>query len=234
MINFILVDDDHKFVEIVKGLINDKMLKTKFDYKIHTFYDYDKNFFCGIEKIKNNKIYILDIETKSASGIDIARKIRDKDVDSVIIFVTSHNELGSEIVKEQLMFLTFICKFANFEINLQNAITKSLEILNHKTTIRFTDSSVVYTIPIKDILYVTRDSIDRKCIIKTDYGEYRVNKTLADIKEIASGELVQTHRACLINEDRVRTYSKNDNIVKFDNGETIDLISSSYWKELAK
>lgn len=44
MINFILVDDDQKFVEIVKALINDKMLKTKFDYKIHTFYDYDKNF----------------------------------------------------------------------------------------------------------------------------------------------------------------------------------------------
>lgn len=234
MINFILVDDDQKFVEIVKALINDKMLKTKFDYKIHTFYDYDKKFFDGVEKIKNNKIYILDIETKSASGIDVARRIRDKDVDSVIIFVTSHNELGSEIVKEQLMFLTFICKFTNFEINLQNAITKSLEILNHKTTIRFTDTSVVYTIPIKDILYVTRDSIDRKCIIKTDYGEYRVGKTLADIKEIANGELVQTHRACLINEDRVRTYSKNDNTVKFDNGETIDLISSNYWKELAK
>lgn len=83
-------------------------------------------------------------------------------------------------------------------------------------------------------MYVTRDSIDRKCIIKTDYGEYRVGKTLADIKEIANGELVQTHRACLINEDRVRTYSKNDNTVKFDNGETIDLISSNYWKELAK
>lgn len=234
MINFILVDDDQKFVEVVKGHINNKMLKTKFDYKIHAFYDYDKKFFDSIVKIKNNKIYILDIETNSASGIDIARKIREKDVDSVIIFVTSHNELGSEIVKEQLMFLTFICKFTNFEISLRNAITKSLEILNHKTTIRFVDTSVVYTIPIKDILYVTRDSIDRKCIIKTDYGEYKVGKTLAEIKAISKGELVQTHRACLINEDRIRTFSKNDNTVKFDNGEIIDLVSTNYWKGLSK
>lgn len=230
MINFILVDDDPKFVEVVKKHINDKMLKTKFDYKIHPFYDYDKDFFVKTRKIKSGKIYILDIETKSASGIDVARKIREKDVDSVIIFVTSHNELGSEIVKEQLMFLTFICKFTNFETNLKNAITKSLEILNHKTTIRFTDTSVMYTIPIKDILYVTRDSIDRKCIIKTDYGEYKVGKTLAEIKEISKGELTQTHRACLINEDRVRTFSKNDNIVKFDTGETIDLVSNNFWK----
>ena len=48
-----------------------------------------------IEVIENKmpfKIYLLDIETPSASGIDIARKIRSKDVDSVIIFLT-----GAEI-----------------------------------------------------------------------------------------------------------------------------------------
>ena len=34
-----------------------------------------------------NRIYLLDIETKSASGIDMARIIRKNDLDSIIIFI---------------------------------------------------------------------------------------------------------------------------------------------------
>lgn len=234
MVNFVVVDDNVKIADMINHCINKQMMKNNIDYKVHTFFDYDKNFFNKINKICSHKIYILDIETKSASGIDVARKIRKNDIDSVIIFVTSHNELGSVVIKEQLMFLTFICKFDDFEAKLKSAINKSLEVLNHKSAIRFEDCSTTYTIPIKDILYVTRDCIDRKCCIKTDYTTYRVNKTLSEIKELSSNGLVQSHRSCLVNPDRIRTIKKNDNIIVFDNGDTTDYLSSNYKKELLK
>lgn len=82
-----------------------------------------------LENLSNNpmtnRIYLLDIETKSGSGIDMARLIRKNDLDSVIIFVTAHEELSSTIIKEQLMVLTFICKFDNFEGKIKDAIVKS-------------------------------------------------------------------------------------------------------------
>jgi len=43
---------------------------------------------------------------------------------------------------------------------------------------------------------------------------------------------VQTHRACYINIDRKVTIDKTNKIVTFDNGETIDLVSDKYKKEL--
>ena len=166
MINFIVVDDNHEIIKIVENIITKFMMNESIEYKINIFDDYDHKFNKVMNSKMPNKIYILDIETKSASGIDIARQIRKNDIDSVIIFVTAHEELGSVIIKESLMVLTFICKFDDFENKLRNAVDNSLKIVGNKKTIRFNDYNSIYTIPIKDILYITRDSIERKSIIK--------------------------------------------------------------------
>ena len=87
------------------------MNKNKIEFQTHLYNDYNKNFDDIIKSKIPFKIYLLDIETPSGSGIDIARKIRSKDVDSVIIFLTVHEELGSTILKNDLMFLSFIRYF---------------------------------------------------------------------------------------------------------------------------
>ena len=108
------------------------------------------------------------------SGINIARKIREKDIESIIIFLTSHYELGSVLLEDEIMFLTFISKFNNMEDRIVSALNKSLKLLGKKQAIRFEDHGVLYTIPIDDILYITHDSVSRKSIIKTDYTEFYI------------------------------------------------------------
>lgn len=233
MINFIVVDDNHEIIKIVENIITKFMMNESIEYKINTFDDYDHKFNKVMNSKMPNKIYILDIETKSASGIDIARQIRKNDIDSVIIFVTAHEELGSVIIKESLMVLTFICKFDDFENKLRNAVDNSLKIVGNKKTIRFNDYNSIYTIPIKDILYITRDSIERKSIIKTDYTIYKVSKPLVELKKLSGGELIQTHRACLVNKKRISKIDKTKRIITFDDGSTIDLLSENYKKEMA-
>lgn len=230
MVNFIVVDDNFEILKIVKNVISKTMIKRKIDYKTNTFNDYDEKFNDVMNSSRPNKVYILDIETKSASGIDIARRIRKNDVDSVIIFITAHEELGSIIVRDNLMVLTFICKFDNFEIKLTEAIKQALKILGCKRILRFNDYNSVYTIPIKDILYITRDSVERKCIINTDYAIHKVNKSLTELKELSGDTLIQTHRACLVNSERIEKIDKTNRIITFDNGTTIDLLSDSYKK----
>ena len=233
MINFIVVDDNHEIIKIVENIITKFMMNESIEYKINIFDDYDYKFNKIMNSKMPNKIYILDIETKSASGIGIARQIRKNDIDSVIIFVTAHEELGSVIIKESLMVLTFICKFDDFENKLRNAVDNSLKIVGNKKTIRFNYYNSIYTIPIKDILYITRDSIERKSIIKTDYTIYKVSKPLVELKKLSGGELIQTHRACLVNKKRISKIDKTKRIITFDNGSTIDLLSENYKKEMA-
>lgn len=232
MINFIVVDDIVKIAKTIEKQITKTMMSSQFEYKVHTFNDYDRKFMDIMKQSLPNKIYFLDIETDSASGIDIARLIRKNDVDSVIIFVTAHDELSGVIAKEQFMILTFICKFDDFEKKIGDAIIKALQVLGKKAIIRFQDNGSLYTLPIRDILYITRDSVERKVLIKTDYTTYKVNKTLAEMKEMACGCLNQTHRACLVNPERIRRVDKKSNEIIFDTGEIIDLLSDNYKKEL--
>lgn len=232
MINFVVVDDVVEMTKTVENIINKVMIKSNLEYKIHIFHDYDSKFMKFIEKPLPNKVYFLDIETKSASGFDVARKIRKTDTQSIISFITAHEQMGGVIIKESLMVLTFICKFDDFEIKVKEAVEKSLDILGTKQIIKFTDYNSLYIIPVDDILYIVRDTMERKCIIKTDYTTYKIGKTLTELKELSMGSLTQTHRACLINEKRVHKIDKRNKVIIFDNGDSVDLLSDAFKKEL--
>lgn len=234
MISFIVCDDNKKINENVVNVIDKLMMKNKVAYKNYVFYDYDRKFIDIIEQKLPNKIYILDIETPSASGIDIVRKIREKDLQSVIIFLTSHDELGYVILKQEFMFLSFICKFDDYEEKLASSLKKALKIVGQKLVITIQDSSAKYNIPIEDIIYITRDSVDRKCIIKTDYTEFKVGRTLTDLLEELGSNFKQSHRACIVNMERILKFNKKAKEITFDNGEKIDLVNDDFKKEVAK
>ena len=155
MINFIVCDDDKNVVKKIKNIISKFMMKNEHSYKTYFFNDYNTEFMKIIDSKLQCKIYILDIETPTRSGIDIARLIREKDVDSMIIFITGHEELGSTILKNDLMFLSFINKFDNYENRLTDAIKKALKMFHKKNILKFKDGNTLYTISMDDIIYIT-------------------------------------------------------------------------------
>jgi len=177
VVNFIICDDNRKDREKVEKIVDKFMMKNQLHYEKHLFDDYDDTFLKLVKKKIAFKVYILDIEAPSMSGIDVARIIRNRDVNSVLIFLTGHNELAETVIRNDFLFLSFINKFDNCEERLINALGECLKILGVRKNLRFKDNGILYTIAFDDILYITRDSVDRKCIIKTDYSEFRVKYT---------------------------------------------------------
>ena len=232
MVNVIICDDNDKDRKNILDIVNTFMEKNKIEYQSHIYNDYNKSFYNIIDNKLPFKIYLLDIETPSASGIDVARKIRNRDVNSVIIFLTAHEELGNIVLKNDLMFLSFINKFDNLKLRLTKSLKKSFELLNHKSIIKFTDRNIVYTINMNDILYLTKESFERKTIIKTDYTEFKVSKTLNELVNMLDNRFIQTHRSCYINSDRKVSIDKTRKTILFDNGESTDLLSDKYRRVL--
>lgn len=232
MISFIICEDNKHINDVIIKVIDRTMMKNKVPYKKSIYYDYNKTFMKIIDEKLPNKVYILDIETPSASGIDVVRKIREKDLNSIIIFLTSHDELGYTILKQEFMFLSFICKFDDYENKLEQSIRKALKVVGQKLILSISDHGVVYNIPLDDIIYITRDSVERKCIIKTDYNEFKVNKPLAEILELLDSRFKQSHRACIVNMDRVHTINKKNKTIGFDNGIMVDLMNDDFKKEV--
>lgn len=230
MINVIICEDNIKDRKRTIKVVNDFFKKRKLEYKLHLYEDYNENFYNIIKSTLPFKIYLLDIETPSRSGIDIAREIRKHDVESIVIFLTAHEELGNVVLKNDLMFLSFINKFDNFDKRLPLSLTKSLKLLKKKRILKLIDKNISYTIDIDSILYITKDSFERKTIIKTDYNEIRVSKTLSEVIKELDNRFVQTHRACYINNDRKIKVDLKNRKITLDTGDIVDLLSDKYKK----
>lgn len=232
MINIIICDDIKRDLEKVYKNVNNFFKTNGIECKIHLFNDYDSKFMKIVKEKLPFKIYILDIETPSRSGIDVARDIRKKDIDSVIIFLTGHEELGNLILKNDLMFLSFINKFDNLKNRLNNSLKKALIMLKQKQTIKVVDNNNTYIINLDDILYLTKESFERKTIIVLDYAQYKVNVPLSKITKMLDSRFIKTHRSCIINTNRLSRIDKKNRIIYFDNNTTTDLLSDRYKKEM--
>ena len=167
----------------------------------------------------------------SDSGIDAARYIRNLDCKSIIIIVTSHHESAEEIYKGRFNILTFISKYDRCEYNFVLAVRDAIRYLvDDKDVITFTDLGNNYSINAKDILYLTKDG--RKTVIKTNYEEYEVYTSLDKLKHILPPYFKQSHRACIVNTQRITKINYAKKIISFDNGVKYDMIGDKYKKEL--
>lgn len=234
ILNFIICDDNKHIVEDIVHIINKVMIPIETEYKTNSFYLYDKNFNKIISDHNTKKIYILDIEVDNVSGLDIAKKIREKDWDSIIIILTAHYELAQEAFKKRLMLLDFISKFDDYKINLEEVIQLGLNALGSKAQLVFTSSKKLNRIDQNDILYITKAPNGRDTLIKVSNEEYQTAISLAKIEKSLNSNFIKTHRACIVNKANVSNVDFKNNIIVFKTGQSINLISDKYKKEVKK
>ncbi len=233
MISFAVCDDEKEFRKTVVKTIDKIFMKNTIDYEIREFSGYDKSFELFIDQPLTSKIYILDIEIfNSISGIDIARKIRKNDWNSIIIMVTSHADMGYDALKAQIMLLAFISKFDECEKNLMTVLKKAVLKIDSKKVLVFETNGISHRIYLDDILYVTKDTVDRKCIITTTYNEFAVNYTMNQMIEELDGRFFLSHRSCLVNTEKIKKIDWKQNIIYFDQDKSIDLLSRDKKKGL--
>ena len=228
MIDFIICDDKKMFLKKICNIIDKVMINNDLVYKKHLFYDYNEEFIKIVNSKMSFKIYILDIEMPSNSGIEMAKLIRKEDTDSIIIFFTAYyRKYLEEILSNYFMFLKFIDKSKDYENALIDSINYAIHNLNKKNVIKFKSQNILYKLQSKDILYIFRDK-DRKCNIKTDFNNISINMNLSDIYKLLDDRFVYSYRSCIVNTDRIKIYDKTNKIIIFDNGDKINLVSSRF------
>ena len=232
MINFIICDDEVEITNLVKNIITKIMFKTNIEYKIHIFNKYDSKFNNIIKLEIENKIYILDIEVGSKSGIDIAKNIRNNDWNSVILILTAHSELETIAYKSKILLFDFISKFDLYDKKMNDTIITCVKQLIKDDKLKVRVNRKIEQIDYDNILYITYDSYNRKTKIITKSKEYEVNTTLKKINEKLKGKFIYTHRSCIVNLLNVKTFDFTNKKIMFKNNATIDLLSRTYIKKV--
>ena len=233
MIVFVIYDDKEEMLQKFEKVVINVMNKEKIEYKIEKFKSYTRKFDSIVNDNTYSKIYIMDIEIpNSISGIDVSKRIRRTDWDSSIILVTTYVEMGYEALKAQIMLLDFISKFNDCDKNLSNALKLAIKKVNDKKIIVYESNGITYRLFTDDILYVVRDSVERKSIITTTYNEFTIPDTIPEILDKLDSRFYMSHRSCIVNTTMIKSVDWKNNIISFKGGKTTDYIARDKKKGL--
>lgn len=223
MIKIAVCDDDI----IMTEFIGEAVLSEYFKYDNEVIVDNVDNH--AILQITNNHydIIFLDIDMPDISGFDIAEKLNSNSGDTLIIFVTSHDELVYSSIKFKPF--RFIRK-TYLESELPEAAAASVaaihNIRNSEKLIFRTKNGEVIT-PLKKIVFL--EIYDHNILVHTDDNKIiqctgnlsAYEQQLSEISKLSGCEFIRPHKSYLVNCIFIDNVSTNE--ILLDSGINIPL-----------
>lgn len=231
--NIVICDDNLNDLNIITEKISNYFDQQKNIYfKIYSFNDYNNKF---IDFIYNNRltnlIYLLDIETPSGDGFDIARTIKRFDANIPIIYITGHHEKHINKALKSCDMDGYINKFNNLENELIEKFDKILAEKGKKYIFHIKGNNVTYILNVKNINCFTTD-IDRKNQIRIIGNYYpNIHLSIRSLYIQLDSRFIKTHQSCIVNLDNVKEFDIKNKIIYFKDKSHTDLISRNFFKK---
>ena len=222
MVRIIICDDNSEFIARLHCDMESELNKLNIKAKIYTYTELESipdSILSGCD------IAFLDIdfEGKRYNGIDIARRIRSKRSDAVIIFVTNYIEYAPE----------------GYEVNafryvLKNEIGKKLplylpealaQMQMEQETLTIQNGGEHFDIALPEILYM--ESQQHTVTIRTARKEYRCYKSLTALEEeLQDKGFLRIHNSYLVNMAHITKYSSTEAVLS--DGTVLRVSARSY------
>lgn len=231
MVKFIIVDDMKEEITHIKKLLDEVV---KIDKEVLAFTNINAELKSEIENVDCRKIYILDIELgRNASGINIAKLIRDVDWESEIIFITNHDQMFESAHRAVYDVFDFIEKFQDFDKRFKKDIKEILKRnFDNKMFVYKGTNGIELSLYYKSILYIYRETEDRKLVVVTNSNRYMLSMSIKDAFEYLDDRFVQCHRSCIVNKTHITEKNYKEGYSTLDNGEKVYFLSKKYKRDL--
>lgn len=218
MVHIAICDDDEGFRQSLSDTINTHLTSA---FIIFQFSDGAELLRCLEQRQRVFDLILLDIRMPQMDGLKTARRIREMDKGTVIIFITNYGECVYDGYDVQAFhFFTKPLDESRFLPILSCAVKRVEEIRTEYLVIN-KQSECVY-IPLREILYI--ESQSRMLNIHTDHETLEYYEKL----EVLSDRLIpkgfcRIHRCYLVNMDAVRYVDKHGLWVRLRNGRKLDV-----------
>ncbi|MCL2456374.1 MAG: LytTR family DNA-binding domain-containing protein [Defluviitaleaceae bacterium] len=159
------------------------------------------------QKIKNANIAFLDIFMHGVDGIEVAKKIRARYEEMVLIFTTTSRSHALESYSvDALQYLVKPVKFSEME----NALKKCMKIFAASLGfIEIICDKITVRVLFKDIFYV--EVFGNDCVFHTAQKTIKSRVTLDEIqKQLDAGIFLRTHRSFIVNMRYIQNVADND------------------------
>ncbi len=232
MLEIVLCEDNSRTLNNLEILINRIVKKNSINGKIVLKAD---NPYSVEEFIKNKSanVFILDIDLKvDSTGLDLARKIREKNNRAYVIFITCHLEYVFSSFKVKPY--DFLPKPVTEEI-IEQCIKDVYNdyILNFKLekdkVIDIKSGQVVYKIKVDDIVLIEKK--DSRTIIHTAVNLIQCSENLDKIGSMLNEDyFVRCHKSFICNKNYIKEIFLKTGEILFETGHSC-LLGRKYRKE---
>lgn len=209
-----VVDDEAIQINTMKSLINEAASEVDLSVCINHFSS-GEEFLFELEEYPSLDLVFLDIEMKQLDGLDVAKKIREKDQTLTIVFATAFSEYAVQGYDVQA--LDYLLK----PIEVEHIIRVFQRHLDKKPLIKQSmtveSNGEVMKIFLEDILYIEANK--RVCDIHLEHHVVAVSSTLKELSSQLNEDFVSTHRSYVVNMKHMNRLLKSDVILS--NGESI-------------
>lgn len=212
MVRIGICDDEPVVVEQIRGML-DKLDRTGLKrLEIVEFYSGEKL----LESISKGSCYdllYLDIEMHQLNGINVAKKIREKDVNMLIIYVSGNEGYYRDLFDVEPF--RFIIKPIDERLFLNIFLKAEERITIQEVVFTFQTNKSIVKLPLNDIMYF--DSAGRVITIHTQEKEYRYYDKLDLVEETVKADcdlFIRVHKSYLVNFKYIKIFETSKVIMR--------------------
>lgn len=217
MIRIAICDDNQLDIVKLEKSIRYCFLNFELDYTITT-YSTGGLFSYEIQK-KEFDIVFLDVFLGSSDGIEISKKLREINCNTIIIFMSSEK---TEVFRSfDASPIAYLLKPLSYEV-IYKTLEKALKKLKIEKGYKFSFhcSNGYYTLLTDDIIYF--ESNLRIVNVQTKTNRYRFYGKLAEIEKVLEDKnFVRCHQSYIVNMQYIQKIEKN--CIYTITGETIQI-----------
>lgn len=220
MFRIAIVDDDEETRALERGFIEKYSEETGEQFEIVCFNS-------GIDFITDYMpvydIVFMDIEMPLMSGMDAAKKLRERDDKICIVFITKVAKYAIEGYSVNAVdYVIKPIKYNNFIDKLKKALRHAGNREEKQIVLKCDDNYIL--VPVSAIYYVMKDK--NYLIYNTQKGKITIRGTMKNVEEeLADCGFSVCNSGCIVNLRQVRQVTQNSVVV---NGEQLPLSRRRY------
>ena len=179
--------------------------------------------------------FLLDIQLEDYSGIELAKKIRDRDEYKLtpIIFITAVPSRELMAFKEIHCYDYIIKPFKEEEVKkaLETIINHGIKQKDRPGTFKIIQKSYSYILKQDEIIYI--ESRNKNLLLVTINEKIKLsNYSIRKILEELDSNFIQCHRGFIINTKYIKKINHGENRIKISNIEELIPIGRKFKEHL--
>lgn len=215
----VIISDSKNNTKIYENAIDKVVLKTEYHYEYYKFDANNKELDDFLNKHEQDVLYVIE-NSKKINALNVMKKIRleHTDTTSFIIIIDFCNMINQDDMDEIFIFNNaLINNQTNYEKKLNKILEQLLLVYKSKDkALKYKYKGIEYKIFFSNILQIEKVRNSKQCKIICKIGEYPINKSLKEIKDMLDDRFIRPDRYKIINEDNVIKYDTNNKKAMFE------------------